>query len=272
LVIASMSLGLAPVSSIDPPVMPAAQAQLPASIRSGLDPANGEVRAADAIDLRAHRLQQVAQVDDFRLARGVEQLALPLGEDRGHDRVLGRADRYHREAVIAAAQPALGRARLHIARRQFDLRAERFERFQVQVDGPVADGAAARKRDGRFAHPRQHRAEHQDRRAHLAHHVVGRDGRGDVARFQRHLALGAVALLGPRHLGRHAQFVEEVTEAVDVGQPRQVAQRQFVRRQQGAGQQRQCAVLRARDRDDALEALAADDANGVHRRALAQRA
>ena len=40
----------------------------------------------------------------------------------------------------------------------------------------------------RFSGARQHRAEHENRRAHLANHVVGRDGRGDLAGLEADLS------------------------------------------------------------------------------------
>ena len=237
-----------------------------------LDPVDDEVRAADPLDGRAHGHEEIAQVDDFRLARRVEQLRPTGCENGGHDGIFGRTDRNDRKAVIAAFQSTLGGAGLHIAGGQFDLRAHRFQRLQMQVDRTVADRAAAGQRHGRFAHPRQHRTEHQNRRTHLAHHVVGRDRGGNLLALQRHAPLVAIALLRARHLGRYAQFVEQVPEAVDVGEPRQIAQRQLVVGEERARKKRQRAVLGARNRDLALEALTAGDANGVHRRALAQRA
>src|SRR3546814_2929039 len=69
-----------------------------------------------------------------------------------------------------------------------DLGAEGFERLQVQVDRPVADRAAAGQADRRLARARQQRAEDEERRAHLAHDVIGRDvrGQGGRARSEEH--------------------------------------------------------------------------------------
>src|SRR4030095_12412466 len=138
----------------------------------------------------------------------------------------------------------------------------------MQVDRPVADRAAARQRNGGFSAPRQHRPQHQDRSAHLADHVVWRDGRGDFFRLKGHFAPD-FALLDARHRSRDPKLVHEVREIIDVGQPREVRKRQLFIGQKRTGQKRQCAVLGARDRDLAFEALATGDANGVPRRALA---
>src|SRR5688572_21652021 len=60
-----------------------------------------------------------------------------------------------------------------------------------------------------------------------------------------------------------------MAEAVHVGEPRQIAERQFVFGQQRTGEQGQRGVLGTGNRDFALEALAALDPDAVHRRALA---
>jgi hypothetical protein len=138
----------------------------------------------------------------------------------------------------------------------------------MEVDRAVADGAAAGQRHGRFSGPSKHRPKHQDRGAHLADHVVGRDRRGDVGRVERHPA-AVFAAPDPFDHRRNAELVEQMAEAVDVGEPRQIAERQFVFGEECAGQQRERGVLGARDRDLPLEALAALDPDAVHRRALA---
>lgn len=58
-------------------------------------------------------------------------------------------------------------------------------------------------------------------------------------------------------------------KAVDVGEARKVAESQWLFGQERTGQQRQRGVLRATDRNLALEAIAAADPDAVHRRALA---
>lgn len=138
----------------------------------------------------------------------------------------------------------------------------------MQVDRTVADRAAAGQRDGRLARAREQRPQHQDRRAHLAHDVIGRDRGGHPARAQRH---HPAEILGPRALDhrRHAELVEQMAEAVDISETRQVAQRQRLVGQQRARQQRQRAVLGSGNGDTARERLAAANDDLVHRRCLA---
>jgi hypothetical protein len=110
-----------------------------------LDAVDDQVRAADSLDLRPHRDQQVAQIDNLGLARRVEQLGPAGRKDSRHQGVFGCPDRNHGEAVITARQAAFRRGRLHIARGQFDLGAQALQRLQVKVDRPVTDRAAARQ-------------------------------------------------------------------------------------------------------------------------------
>ena len=79
---------------------------------------------------------------------------------------------------------------------------------------------------------------------------------------------------GPRALdrGRRAELVEQVPEAVDIGEPRQVAQRQRLVGQQRARHQRQRGVLGAGNGQAAGQAVAAADEDTVHRRGSIARA
>ena len=52
--------------------------------------------------------------------------------------------------------------------------------------------------------------------------------------------------------------------SADVGEPRHVVEDQRLLGQQARDHQRQRGVLRARDRNGAVEAVAADDANAIH--------
>ncbi len=223
----------------------------------------GQVGRADTLDLRAHRGQQAAQVHDLRLARGVEQAAGAISQHRRHQRILGRAHADHGEVEFAAGQAAIGRVRLDVTLRQLDLATQRLDSLQVQIDGPVADGAAAGQRDGRFPAARQHRAEHEDRGAHLAHQIVGCDGGGQARCLERDNAAKFFRALAA-NAGADAELRHQVLEPVDIGQPRQVAQCNRFLGQQRARDQRQRAVLRTRNRDGAGKAVAAANDKFVH--------
>jgi hypothetical protein len=94
-----------------------------------LDALDDQVARSDSANLRAHGDEQVAKIHDLGLARGVEQLRFPFGQNCRHDGVLRRADGHDREAEVAARKSPLGRGRLHIARGQLDLCAHRLERL-----------------------------------------------------------------------------------------------------------------------------------------------
>ena len=218
---------------------------------------------ADAVDRRAHRDQAVAQIDDFRLARGIFDAGAALCGHRRHQCVFGRADRYHRKGDSPAWQAAPRRGGLDVAGGELDHRAHFLERLQMQVDRPVADRTAARQRYRRLAAAADQRPQHEDRRAHLADDVIGRFGRGQLAGADRH---HPAEILGPRtfDLSRGAQLVKQMAEAIDIGQSRQIAQRQRFVGQQGAGHQRQRGVLGAGNRKTARKTVAAANENAVH--------
>src|SRR3546814_8769352 len=87
-----------------------------------------------------------AEFNYFRFPRGIFHDALALRQYGRHQRIFGRADGNDRKSDRAAGKAALGRACLHIARRNLDFRAKGFQRFQVQVNGTVPNRAATRQR------------------------------------------------------------------------------------------------------------------------------
>src|SRR3546814_15307709 len=93
--------------------------------------------------------------------------------------------------------------------------------------------------------------------------VVGRDGGCDLASAQRH---DAAKILRPAALdhGRYAKLIEQMPEAVDVGQARQVAQRERLVGEQRAGEQRERSVLRDGNGKAAFPPFAAKDEHSVH--------
>ena len=232
-----------------------------------VDTLDGQRLGADAVNPRAHCDQQAAQVDDLGLACGIAQHRSALGRHGGHQGILGRAHRHHREGIASARQAPARSAGLDVTGGQLDLRANGFERLQVQVDRAVADRAATGQRHPRLTRPRQDGAEHQDRRAHLAHDVIGRLGREKLARPDRHdpAEILRSRALDPR---RRADLVEQMAEPVDIGQARQVAQRDRLIGQDRAGHQGERGVLRARDFQAARQPVAAANKDTVHRPVL----
>ena len=91
-----------------------------------------------------------------------------------------------RSNVTRAADVRRAAVGLDVAVVERELRAERAQTLQVLIDRPHADRAAAGLGHARGAEAREQRTEHQERRAHLAHEVVGRLGIADRARVDQH--------------------------------------------------------------------------------------
>ena len=142
----------------------------------------------------------------------------------------------------------------------------RCHRHDQEIDRPRADGAAARHRDPRLAHAGDQRRDHPEARAHFRDQLVGRGGVDDAGgrNVQRLAVIGGLAgALAARH-DVDAVIAEDALKQRHVGEPRHVVEDQRLLGQQRRDHQRQRGVLRARDRDGAVERPAADDANAIH--------
>jgi hypothetical protein len=187
---------------------------------------------------------------------GLQHRGAP-GQRRRHQQVLGGADRDQRELDHGALQ-AVRRLGIDIAVGEVKLGAQLFKPMQVQIDGPRADGAAAGQRNLGMTVAREHRPQHQNRGAHLAHDVVMGGVVGDATCIQRqHPALRQACDLA-------AQRSQKFGHGGDIGQPGGIGQGQRLVGQQGGGHQRQAGVLRPRDLDGAVERPSAGDCDLVH--------
>ena len=216
-----------------------------------------QLAGAQAADARAHGDEAGHQIADFRLARGIGDDRLALGQARRHQQVLGGADRGEGQLDRGAAQPPLD-AGIDIAAIEADFGAHQLQALEVQVHRPRADRAAAGQRDAGLPHARQQRAEHQDGGTHLAHDVVRRLGAGDRAADRQ-----GAPILADR-IDRDAMAAQQGHHRVDIRQMRHVGQHQALFGEQAAGEQGQRGVFRAADGDGAVERAAAADANAVH--------
>ena len=178
---------------------------------------------------------------------------------------MGRAHRNLRERIMRARQPVAGGG-VHIAVFDLDLGAQPPEHLDEQIHRPRADGAAARQRDARLAHARKKRADHPEAGAHFRDQFIGRGdvdnvARGEIDRAGEVLPLGATPAL---HRIVDAMIGQDPDQLLHIGQMRHVFQRQRVVGQKRGDHQRQGRVLGAGNRNDAVERVAADDANAVH--------
>ena len=140
---------------------------------------NAQGRGADALDFRTHLDETFGDVDDFRLACRVLDQRLATGEHCSHHCVMRGTDRDFGQRNMRADE-TLRRLGEDIAGLELDLGAQGFERAQMQVHRPRADGAAAGQRHFRFAAPREQRRQHPEARAHARDHLVRRGGVDDL--------------------------------------------------------------------------------------------
>ena len=73
-----------------------------------------DARLAGALDLRAHLVETIGEVDDLGLARRVLDQRVAMGERRGHQRGMRAADR-HFGKMDFAADKTFRRGGVHIA-------------------------------------------------------------------------------------------------------------------------------------------------------------
>ena len=133
--------------------------------------ADRDMSAARAGNLRASAAQKASQINDLRLPRRIPYLRASGAAGRRQHGVLGRADAGKRQRDFRRGQRLCLRADIPALR--LHPRAHRAERHQMQVDGPCAQWAAARKRQPRLSPSRQHRPEKHNRRAHFSGQLHG---------------------------------------------------------------------------------------------------
>ena len=176
---------------------------------------HGDDRRADALDLRAHADQEVAQVDDLGLAGRVVERRRPLGQRGRHDDVLGRTDARELERDVGAPQPVVGDG-VEVVVVDGEPGAERLEAGHVEVDRPGAEVVAARQGEPGAAAAGQQRTEHRRRGPHpRGPGSVGATGStvGGLRQPQHPGARRAVALRA------HADRVEQLAHELDVDDP-----------------------------------------------------
>ena len=172
---------------------------------------------ADGVGARAayapaHGVQEVGQVYDMRLARGVMYGGVAVGAGGGEHQVDGTA---HSDAVkedIGAHQRAVG---VYHAAVIVHLRAQGAEALYVLLEGAVADGAAAGIAHLALAEAAEQRAPQVIACAHalgvLEGHVEGSDRPG----IHRHAAVGGI-VIHPR--AQQHEHVAHHMHVLDIGQ------------------------------------------------------
>ena len=208
-----------------------------------------------------HAGESVGQIAELRLAGGVGDHRLALGQDRGEHGVLSGADRGEGKCNQPAREATRGLG-VDIAFVQVDRGAQRPQRFQVQIDRPRADRAPARQRDLGVAGARDERPQNVERGPHLTDQVVGRERADDLAGMQN--GLFAIVACPLDDLG--AKTLQQARQEARIGQPRHVGKSQrFVGKQAGR-HQLDGGILGAADGDLTMQPRAAGDGDAIQTR------
>ena len=178
----------------------------------------------------AHFAQQGDEIGDFRFSRGVFQNGFAFGQCRGHQNVFRAGDSDFLKDDVRASQAAAFRsAGFDVSVRGYNFCAHFFERREVQIDGPCADGATTGKRNARNAGARQSRAKGKNRSAHRLHQLVRGDRIADGVRLKS-------VIRGREFTGGDgdAHVRQQFTHGDDVANLGDVVQRDAVGGQQGS--------------------------------------
>ena len=211
-----------------------------------------EARGAEAFDLRAHGDEGGAEILHMRLAGGVDEGGTALGEGGGHGEIFRDGDRHVVEPVARAAKAGGQGDDERVA--LVDRGPEGAEDVEVRVDFAHAERAALGVGvDRDFAQAVEQGGIEQHRRTHVLREFVIGEGVAKRGVVHAHEALLTVPL-DLRTLG-----AEEGDEFVEVGDVRDVFQRDGLVGEQGRAENGQHGVLVAGGRDGAGEGLAAVD-------------
>ena len=231
-----------------PPVATAAAAHVPASIRSGIVMCSVPVQRVHAVDLdraasgavdpRAHRHEELGDVGDLGLARGVVDHGRAARPHGGHHEVLGRADAGVVERDRGAPEPVgLGDQEPVLGP---DLGAHAPETRDVQVDRARPDLVATGHRDPRAGPAR----------------ASSEPSTAVEARMRRTSSYGASTDVSVRGVDRDgvavpgdpgAQMLEHLAHREAVLDPGHVVQHGPAGREQRGGHQLEGGVLGAGD-------------------------
>ncbi len=228
------------------------------------DAVDDDVGSARALDVGSHRVEEIRQVDDFRLAGGVADGRRALSAHGRHREVFRRADAGEIEKDLCALDP-IGSRSLDVAVVHLELDAERLEARDVHVELSRADLATTGHRDVRAAEARDERTENGNRRAHLGDERIGRLVRVDAARVDEDGLVGEPALRAAGDLG--PQSGEDLFHDLDVGDHGDVVYPSLPDCHDACGHELEHGVLCAADLHGARNGLAAVDDDyimGIH--------
>ncbi len=185
-----------------------------------LDPFDGDARRARAADFGPHRIEVIRDIHDFRFAGGAFDRRRALRESGGGHDVGGAQDG---GAEVAPKEDFSTHeficTRDDITAIKVDDGSKRFKPPEVDIDGSVPDGAAARHGDAREFAFGEERAEDADGGPHLSDEVIAGVGVFFVLDFDFNIVGGGVAF------DLAAKFEEEIDLVGDVRKGRDVFER-----------------------------------------------
>src|SRR6478752_4415920 len=156
-----------------------------------LNAMNANCMGAGSFDFRAHLGEQRGQVNDLRLARAVFHDGFTLGQGCGHHEVFSSGDGDPVKNNVAAAQAA--GAGFNVAMLLLDGGAQAFQAFDMEIDRPGANGAAAGLGDTGASAARKQRSQDQRGSAHGLYQFISSFRVDQVAAGNRG-AMGSAAV------------------------------------------------------------------------------
>ena len=180
---------------------------------------------ANALYLRAHLHQTVAQVLHMRFGRGVANNRGTAGQDGRHNRILGAGHAGFVQQNVGASQMRRNQSEILPV---LNFRAQRREGQQVGVNAAAADLISARHGQLGAAAARQQRPRQGDRAAYDTEEVAVQLALPQVVGAQ-----GQAVLIEPARL--YTQAAQQLQHGLDVADGRHIAQNEGL-----IGQKRGC--------------------------------
>ena len=211
-----------------------------------------------AFDFCPHLVEHIRQVFHFRFTGCVFQHRLTLGQGSRHQQVFGSRHADRIEMEMRALQ-TLG-ARLHVSVDDLGFGSQLLKASQVEIDGPLADGATAGQGNLRPMHPGHQRPQNQDGGPHGPHELVRGPGALQFSGMDRQ----AIALAPVFERRIHPQLFQQHTQRRNIPNLGNVLQHDGFVGEQCRRDNRQGGVLGAADCDAAFQRPAPLDQKFFH--------
>ena len=215
-------------------------------------------RRACALNLRAHFVQEIGKISDFRLAGAVLQNGFALGQSCGHEQIFSACDRDFVKDNFGAFQP-LG-CGFNESMFLLDIRPEALESFDMKVDWAGADGATARQRDTGALAAGEQRAKNERGGPHRFYNFVG------YFRRERTSAADSGAMVRATEAQLHfrSHCSQQLALGLYIPHLRNVLQNHRLFGEQSGGHGRQRCIFGPADTDRPQQRVPAADYEFIH--------